>query len=330
MHIEIEIPRPALTLLVLAAATGWGLVLTRGLASPAAPVADLAHTHDEFPVSSASSSDANTAVVPDAQGGDDTPPQHVLAEAQLRALQAREEQSVLMAKEDILRLQLQVLADERRDLGAKVDPALEEQFRQGTRMLVELAQDERRAEQFLLTSFNEMWEAENRAIAAAPGAPPGGQVMLQWPVNPLLGISAYFLDKSYEATLKMRHYAIDIPVMQGTSVRAAAGGIVADVIDHGLGFSYITIEHPGGYSTLYGHLSGFAVTKGQHVVAGDEIGTSGGRPGTRGAGLSTGPHLHFGLHMSGAAIDPLQFLPPHANVRTPDEGSETIAPNAGL
>ena len=127
-------------------------------------------------------------------------------------------------------------------------------------------------------------------------------------MEPLQGISAYFHDRAYQQRFKMQHNAIDIPTPQGTQVLAAAGGIIKDVVDHGLGFNYITIEHPGGYSTLYGHLTKFAVEKGQKVIAGDVIGYSGGRPGTKGAGFSTGPHLHFGVFMNGASTDPLQFL----------------------
>ena len=230
-------------------------------------------------------------------------------EAEERARRVREEQDVLQAKEEIIRSQLNALELE---LDRTENPSkdLQEQLRASTRMLVVLMQDSKKAEQFLLTSLNQIWEAEGKAIAVAGGVMKNlDHLALLWPVEPLQGISAYWHDKAYQQRFKMQHNAVDIPVPQGTIVLAAAGGTITDVIDHGLGFNYITIEHPGGYSTLYGHLTKFAVTKGQTVIAGDAIGYSGGRPGTPGAGFSTGPHLHFGVFMNGASVDPLQFLP---------------------
>lgn len=230
-------------------------------------------------------------------------------EAEERARRVREEQDVLQAKEEIIRSQLNALELE---LDRTENPSkdLQEQLRASTRMLVALMQDSKKAEQFLLTSLNQIWEAEGKAIAVAGVVVKNiDHLALLWPVEPLEGISAYWHDKAYQQRFKMQHNAVDIPVPQGTIVLAAAGGTVTDVVDHGLGFNYITIEHPGGYSTLYGHLTKFSVTKGQTVIAGDVIGYSGGRPGTPGAGFSTGPHLHFGVFMNGASVDPLQFLP---------------------
>ncbi|MEK7218564.1 MAG: M23 family metallopeptidase, partial [Patescibacteria group bacterium] len=88
------------------------------------------------------------------------------------------------------------------------------------------------------------------------------------------------------------HDAVDIPVLQGTDVRAAADGTVEDVADHGLGFNYVTLKHADGTVTLYGHLTKFSVQRGDSVKAGDVLGLSGGRPGTPGSGpMTTAPHL---------------------------------------
>jgi murein DD-endopeptidase MepM/ murein hydrolase activator NlpD len=314
MHIDIEIPRPGIALLLVAALSGWGIVWSQSPAGKTQPpLAAMAQSTDihkgtqQVPLDSvatgAALQPANAPVsVPDAA----TAPG--LTEAEMHAQQAREESLLLQSKEDILRSQLEVLSKQRQALGTTIDPALEEQFRQSTALFTALVLDQKKAEQFLLTSFNEMWEAEGRATALAPASDKPIHVALEWPVTPLQGISAYFLDKDYESLFKMKHYAIDIPTPQGTSVKAAAGGVIVDVVDHGLGFNYITIEHPGGYSTLYGHLSKLLVKKGDHVYAGDTLGLSGGLPGSPGAGFSTGPHLHFALHANGSAIDPLKYL----------------------
>lgn len=91
-------------------------------------------------------------------------------------------------------------------------------------------------------------------------------------------------------------YDLDFGVPVGTRVTAAAAGIV----NHGSnpdGFgSYIRLDHGNGYWTMYGHLSGYEVGNGTFAKAGDVIALSGGAPGTPGAGNSTAPHLHFGVH----------------------------------
>ncbi|MEX2054729.1 MAG: M23 family metallopeptidase, partial [Candidatus Andersenbacteria bacterium] len=61
-------------------------------------------------------------------------------------------------------------------------------------------------------------------------------------------------------------------------------------------------------STVYGHVSGFAVNEGQVVTRGTTIGYTGGAPGTRGAGLSSGPHLHFEVRVNNAHVNPRKYL----------------------
>ncbi len=323
MQIEIHVPRPGLLLLAAVAVSGWVVALSGGGTAPttasvltaepaAAPVVTRARVveHNEGV--------PGRTVTDPAEGGDDTPAAVRYAEAESRARQAREEQEVLRHKEDILRAQLDQLRIEQTAMGEDVDPAVDEEFRRSALLLVDLMKDSQRADQFLRTAFNQMWEASERARALTVDVVSRGTVALLWPVDPDQGISARFLDASYEARFHMKHYAIDIPTPQLTPVYAAAGGIVKDVVDHGLGFNYVTIEHPGGYSTLYGHLTKFSVQKGQKIYAGDLIGSSGGRPGTPGAGMSTGPHLHFGVYRNGAPVDPLPFLPPAPKVPSAD------------
>ncbi|MDD2696813.1 MAG: LysM peptidoglycan-binding domain-containing protein [Candidatus Pacebacteria bacterium] len=57
----------------------------------------------------------------------------------------------------------------------------------------------------------------------------------------------------------------------------------------------ISILHPNGVVTSYGHIAASLVTPGQQVYQGQIIALMGGQPGTPGAGLSTGCHVHFGV-----------------------------------
>ena len=133
---------------------------------------------------------------------------------------------------------------------------------------------------------------------------------LMWPVSPVQGLSAYFLDSSYEDYFGVRHYAIDIKVSQGTDVRAPASGYVVEVKENGNEYSYVLIMHKDNLSTLYGHLSEIFVKKDDLIQTGQIIGKSGGTPGTKGAGtMTTGPHLHFEVHEKGVNKNPLDYLP---------------------
>ena len=98
---------------------------------------------------------------------------------------------------------------------------------------------------------------------------------------------------------------IDVAVPVGTPIVAASAGTVSFVGGNpccSYGY-HVIIDNGSGYETLYGHLSAFAVKKGDKVAAGQRIASSGN------SGLSTGPHVHFELHRNGVIQDPMQYLP---------------------
>jgi murein DD-endopeptidase MepM/ murein hydrolase activator NlpD len=99
-------------------------------------------------------------------------------------------------------------------------------------------------------------------------------------------------------TSEPAHPGIDIAVPIGSAVRAAGGGSVlqtGEEAEYGL---FVLLEHPGGYQTMYGHLSRVTVAAGQAVDAGQVIGLSGN------SGRSSAPHLHFEIRQDGQSIDP--------------------------
>lgn len=98
------------------------------------------------------------------------------------------------------------------------------------------------------------------------------------------------------------HKGIDIGCSSGASIVAAADGVVAFVGYMGGGGNAVLIDHGNGITTCYFHLSGFAVSTGANVSAGQTVGYAGS------TGVSTGPHLHFGVLLYGAYVDPMGYL----------------------
>jgi len=91
--------------------------------------------------------------------------------------------------------------------------------------------------------------------------------------------------------------AIDFDGQCSDPLYAAAGGTVQRVKygwNGGLG-NYLTVLHPNGVVSIYGHLSAIFISPGQEVSQGQIIALMGGKPGMPGAGKSTGCHLHFSV-----------------------------------
>jgi murein DD-endopeptidase MepM/ murein hydrolase activator NlpD len=134
--------------------------------------------------------------------------------------------------------------------------------------------------------------------------------ILKWPVIPVKGVSSFYKDPSYYLATRSQHEAIDVPVPQGTDIKASMGGYVYYILPPvSWGYSYMAIKHPNGYFTVYGHLSEVLVQPYQFVEVWDVIARSGGAPGTPWAGpMTTGPHLHFEVFKDKESIDPLRIL----------------------
>ncbi len=94
------------------------------------------------------------------------------------------------------------------------------------------------------------------------------------------------------------HTGIDIAAAKGSDIFAAFPGIVEETGYDKTRGNYVVICHSQSLKTLYQHMSKITVKKGDLMIRGARIGTVGS------TGLSTGPHLHFEIHINGKCVEP--------------------------
>lgn len=110
-----------------------------------------------------------------------------------------------------------------------------------------------------------------------------------WRMHPTLGVQKY-------------HNGIDLASPTGTAIYAAYDGIVvASAYSSSMG-NYIMIDHGSGLYTIYMHASKLYVSEDDVVVRGETIAAVGS------TGRSTGPHLHFGVRLNGAYVNPSNYV----------------------
>jgi murein DD-endopeptidase MepM/ murein hydrolase activator NlpD len=98
------------------------------------------------------------------------------------------------------------------------------------------------------------------------------------------------------------HAGIDFGAARGTPIYTVDAGRVVFAGDKGGYGKAAVVQHQGSLSTLYGHASQLYVQQGQQVVRGQMIAAVGS------TGFSTGPHLHFEVHVNGVAQNPRPYL----------------------
>lgn len=129
--------------------------------------------------------------------------------------------------------------------------------------------------------------------------------LLANPVN-YTRISSPFTQMRWHPILQKyrAHLGIDYAASVGTPVKAAGNGKVTFVGERGGYGNTVEINHDSSFKTLYGHLNGFAkgLRGGQSVKQGQVIAYVGN------TGLSSGPHLHFGLYRNNVAINPASVV----------------------
>jgi murein DD-endopeptidase MepM/ murein hydrolase activator NlpD len=127
-----------------------------------------------------------------------------------------------------------------------------------------------------------------------------------WPIKGGIGhISMFFGENADPFTGQIYvHKGIDLSTYrQGDPIVATADGQVVTVDYDAAGFgNYVIIRHKHGFYTRYGHMLSFKVRTGQRVQQGEIIGYIGN------TGRSTGPHVHYEVHIGSDVVDPYKFL----------------------
>ncbi len=99
------------------------------------------------------------------------------------------------------------------------------------------------------------------------------------------------------------HSGLDIGAGRGTPIAATSGGVVIYTGYRGGYGNTVIVDHGGGFTSLYAHMSEIGATNGQAVDRGDIVGLVGA------TGTATGNHLHFEIRLNGTAVDPAPYLP---------------------
>lgn len=146
------------------------------------------------------------------------------------------------------------------------------------------------------------YEEKLAAQAAAGGAPPSDATW-KTPVSGYTLTSPFGMRKHPVLGINRMHNGIDMACAQGTPIYATrAGKVTTAAYQAGGAGYYVSINHLDGFSSIYMHMTNFVVSAGQSVTQGQLIGYVGS------TGISTGPHLHFGISYAGSYVNPLAYI----------------------
>lgn len=126
-----------------------------------------------------------------------------------------------------------------------------------------------------------------------------------WPVPSSGRITCGFgYRNSPTAGASTYHKGLDIGASSGSNIVATKSGTVVTASYNVAAGNYIMISHGNGVYSVYMHCSKLLVSVGESVSRGDVIALVGS------TGVSTGPHLHFGISVNGSYIDPSKYVSP--------------------
>ena len=144
---------------------------------------------------------------------------------------------------------------------------------------------------------------EYLAKLALQGDNPPSNATWITPVSNYRLTSAFGMRKHPVLKVNRMHNGVDMACAAGTPIYATRAGTVTTASYQASGAgNYVSINHLDGFASIYMHMTHYVVSKGQSVSQGQLIGYVGS------TGISTGPHLHFGISYAGTYVNPLAYI----------------------
>lgn len=209
--------------------------------------------------------------------------------------QARVELDSVQVELDEKRAEADAILQELIAKGEEYEAMLEESEDAQEDLMAEIAKKEK--------ELSQAQYQEKLAQQAAAGNAPSSNASWVCPVPYYTLTSAFGMRVHPVLGYARMHNGIDMACAQGTPIYATrAGTVTVASFQAGGAGNYVSINHGDGFSSIYMHMTHYIVSVGQRVSAGQVIGYVGS------TGISTGPHLHFGISYAGTYVNPLAYI----------------------